>query len=102
MGYIKHHAILVTGFHPQSMKDLHGIAVEMFGSLVSEIIDSKMNGYLSFFVAPDGSKEGWEESDKNDLLRREFTDLLHLSRYIDYCEVIYGDEAGDSRVVCFN
>ena len=33
---------------------------------VSEISPTAINGYVSFFIPPDGSKEGWKESTEGD------------------------------------
>ncbi|MGG3872975.1 hypothetical protein [Brevibacillus laterosporus] len=64
MGTIKHNAIVVTDadYAMDKLELVHKKAQELFSSLVSPIIKSNSNGYQSFFVAPDGSKEGWEES----------------------------------------
>jgi hypothetical protein len=42
-----------------------------------------MNSTRSFLVAPDGSKEGWEESDKGDQRREEFVEWLRGQAYND-------------------
>ncbi len=42
-----------------------------FGLTFSVFAD--INGYLSFFVAPDGSKEGWSESQNGDEAREKLT-----------------------------
>lgn len=66
MGYTKHHAIVVTALDEKYIKPAHEKAVEIFGSMCSEIVGSNTNGYVSFFIAPDGSKEGWRESADGD------------------------------------
>ena len=37
--------------------------------LVSEIKNSIVNHYASFFIFPDGSKEGYDASDDGDVIR---------------------------------
>ena len=58
------------------------------------------NGQSSFFIAPDGSKEGWATSDNGDNARKEFLDwLLKSDNYCDYVEVIFGGDDEHERIV---
>jgi hypothetical protein len=71
MGYMRHHAIVVTGLDGPhmsvSLREAHDMAVAVMGpALVSPVVVSTSNGYRSFLVAPDGSSEGWAESDESD------------------------------------
>ena len=83
MGYIKHDTIVVTAW--ADIAAIHGKAVELLGdigganpdrgiNLVSPIVGPFVNGQASFFVAPDGSKEGWDTSDNAEAARRDFLD----------------------------
>ncbi len=72
MGMIVHNAIMVTECSESCMEKAYTKAKEIFGDLCSEIINSPFNGYQSFFIAPDGSKEGWEDSDIFDRKRGDF------------------------------
>lgn len=88
MGYIRHHALIVIG------RDDHGIAIarskalrifDGYGDwmrLVSPLIKSVINGYASFYIAPDGSKEGWRDSDTGDRKRAEFVAWITSNRDI--------------------
>lgn len=55
------------------------------------------NGYLTVVMIPDGSKEGWPESDAGDVLRDEFVTELEKSKHDDgsspwdYIEVGFGE-----------
>ncbi|TAH24879.1 MAG: hypothetical protein EAZ07_08430 [Cytophagales bacterium] len=66
--------------------------------LVSPIIDSLINKYCSFFIAPDGSKEGYDASDDNDRVRKKITDFLNTliesdgSNSVKFVEVYYGTD----------
>jgi hypothetical protein len=110
MGYIKHHTIVVTGFTPEKVIIAHKKAKEIFeknfqkelytknisSRLVSDVIEGLANGQTSFFIAPDGSKEGWETSNNADDAREQFLDWLSKSEtWCDYIEVTFGgdDEA---------
>jgi hypothetical protein len=100
MGYMRHHAIVVTGMkewhadHLQTIYDAHAAATTC-GCAVTSITDAVMNGYASFMVAPDGSKEGWRDSDQGDEARAKFIDWLHGAQWFDWAEVAYsGDDHG--------
>ena len=75
MGYICHHAIVVTGWGDR-IKAAHAKAKEL-QPCVSELVEG-INNYSTFLVAPDGSKEGWEDSDKGDASRDAFVAWLRL------------------------
>ncbi|MGG4444533.1 hypothetical protein [Brevibacillus fortis] len=98
MGSIRHNAVVVTGenYDRKKFENAHVKAMELFGLLTSPIVTSELNGYMSFFVAPDGSKEGWAESDIGDEKRKEFAD------YID--SLAYGDGSNTVKfvVVAYN
>lgn len=87
MGYIRHNAIVVTGdsYEQAQVKfDLaHKKAVELFGSLTTNPISTIINGYQTFFVAPDGSKENWGESDSYNEKRKELADYIDSMAYGD-------------------
>jgi hypothetical protein len=107
MGYIKHHAIIVTGWRDEELKEAQQKAKEIFeknfesdpyekplaGKLVSDIIQGIVNGYSSFFIAPDGSKEGWAISNNADAARKEFINWLReTDTYLDYVEIVFGGD----------
>jgi hypothetical protein len=101
MGYIKHNTIVVTGYE-ELIKKVHEKAIEIFSSyddglgrgfelLVSNIVHSLTNYTSSFFIAPDGSKEGWETDRNGDLVRGKFIEYLK-NKSVDYFEVRYGGD----------
>jgi hypothetical protein len=71
MGYIKHHAIVVTSWNDALIVEAHAKAVE-YCRLVTPLSETGVNGYRSFLIAPDGSKEGWGDSDLGDAEREAF------------------------------
>ncbi|MBG9567550.1 hypothetical protein [Brevibacillus agri] len=85
MGFIRHNAIVVTGadYNSGAFEKAHLKAMELFGLLTSPIVHSDWNGYMSFFVAPDGSKEGWADSVEGDKKRKEFADFIDSLAYGD-------------------
>lgn len=102
MGYIRHHAIIVTAYH-HDIQNIHHVAVTLFhnnkrlvgGDMVSPVIGPLYNNMSSFFIAPDGSKEGWYESDVNDERRKEFINYLNSDEcpgYPKWVEVCYSPD----------
>lgn len=76
MGYIKHQHLLVE-VSDKSAKKVKKQAIKIFGEdRVSQILKSVANGYEWIFIASDGSKEGWDTSDKGDTQRKEFVDWV--------------------------
>jgi len=107
MGSMCHHAIVVTAFK-NYIPEAHAKAKEIieapdkFGhsnKLVSEIIESNINAYWSFFIAADGSKEGWDDSDLFNERRGEFIKWLRQSRSCSWALIQYGDEENDNRML---
>ena len=111
MGYIAHHAIVVTG---SSWKDgrpasdieiAHAKAVEICGNLVSNLVPGRVNGDASFFVAPDCSKEGWSGSERGDDERARLIAWMREQRrhhcWLDWALVRYGgDDPEYAGIVC--
>lgn len=110
MGYLKHHAIVVTSWNKNHLYFAFHKACEIFSSKnISNVVGPLINGQSSFMIAPDGSKEGWEESDIGDVLRKRFMDWAgnigqEESPFFDAVEVCFGgDEASDNtKIVRFN
>jgi len=98
MGYIAHHAIIVTGndYKRSDILKAHAHAQENTMN-PTEIMRSPINGYLTFFIPPDGSKEGWEDSLNGDTRRNEFKRFMVEQECkgfgLDWVEVRYpGDD----------
>lgn len=106
MGYMRHHTIVVTSFSDEKIRPAHDRAVDVFGSTASSIVEGVVNGHCSFFIAPDGSKEGWPESDTGDRLRAEFIKWLDGQRFgdgsspFDWAEIQFGDDCHVTKIVC--
>lgn len=97
MGMIIHHAIVVTSWDKKLLRKAHDKAEKVFVN-VSNIVDAYCNGYSSFFVAPDGSKEGWEDSLNGDARRQLFIRWIKSQAYddggnsLEYVEIEYGND----------
>ena len=116
MGYMRHHMIVVTSFDDPRIQEAHAKAMEIFswGNMgkvnpsivgVTPIFATPVNHYHTFFVPPDGSKEGWSASEDGDTGRALFIEWLESQRYEDlsspfkWAEVQYGDEESDNRIL---
>ena len=102
MGFFRHDAIILTGDR-QGIEEAHKRAFDLFAESaihISEITQVGINGTCSFLIPPDGSKEGWEDSDEGDQLREEFiTQLAVDGPLIDWIEVRFGgDESHEAWV----
>ncbi len=100
MGYIKHNAIVVTSCDELCLGKAHKKAKKLFNDkLISEVVKGVMNGYISFFIAPDGSKEGWEDSNDCDEAREKFIHwLLKKDRGCDFVEVRFGGDDNQAYI----
>ena len=100
MGHIKHHGIAVTSSINELIKEAHTKAKSIFNERVSNLLNSETNDYKSFFIAPDGSKEGWDESNKGNEQRAAFVKWVNSKKYedgsnsISFCEFFYGEDNG--------
>ena len=105
MGYIRHDAIVVTSWKENHLAKARDKAAQL-GLDVSPFFPSRINGYVTFLILPDGSKEGWKPSDAADEAREEWTAWVRGkgdNLYVDFAHVNYGgDEPERARLVSFN
>lgn len=106
MGYISHNAILITSCdYENRIQEIRKVCVEILShydlpeSMISPIVTSKMNDYASILIAPDGSKEGWDSSDKGDAFRDEIKQYLRKWQHGDWVEVQYGNDDGFTATI---
>ncbi len=101
MGYMRHHAIVVTG-NEDRVAAAHAEAAKRFdGRFLSNLTDTAVNGYRSFLVGPDGSKEGWPESKHGDELRAAFIRYLR-TQFLGWVEVQFDDDEKETKVTACN
>lgn len=88
MGMITHDALVFTFGELEPAQRLRDLATEL-GLQCTNIVTSRSNGYSSFLVIPDGSKDSWETSDECDVARGEL--LLHAETKADVspCEWVH-------------
>jgi hypothetical protein len=116
MGYMRHHAIIVTSWNEKLANEAHKKACQIFSGskeydptavkpeIITPIVYASCNGYYTFLIGPDGSKEGWGTSDEGDDCRDAFISWMDEQRYddgstsLDWVEVQYGDDEGETKV----
>jgi hypothetical protein len=92
MGYVKHHAMIVTHWDRGDINDAHRFAT-LTNLNPTPIVESPSNRYLSFFIPPDGSKEGWSQSNEGDEDRSRFKRFLRKRHmHMDWTEIAYGGD----------
>lgn len=115
MGYIRHHAIIVTGTYDKWTENAHDEAVRLCKmhlhkhaspkDIISKIIGPTVNGTTSFFIGPDGSKEGWDTSAAGDSFRDAFVEWLISQKYDDgssplsWALIQYGDDNHETEII---
>lgn len=106
MGYIRNHAIVVSSWNDEDVLRAHRIALNIFnehkmGGLVSGVVQHIANGGAAFFISPDGSKEGWEPSDRGNEARSEFIKILESKEFpfVDWALLLLGGDDGEYAVI---
>lgn len=103
MGYFRHHAILVTSWSNEHLERARDKA-NAIGLVTTPITPGVVNSEATFVCVPDGSKEGWSESEAFDGYREEFVNWLSElvkaeELFCAWAEVQYGDDYGDDRLL---
>jgi hypothetical protein len=110
MRNIRHHALVVTCNDRKILESIRAKTLELYklnmeasngSNLVSEIKDSIVNNYASFFIIPDGSKEGYDASDDGDVIREKLIQFIKPltaseSYHLSYAEISYGADDGNT------
>ena len=114
MGWMRHHAVIVSASYGDWIDKAHTKAVGLaedvdvggYGRLiVSDIVGPVVNGVSTFVVGPDGSKEGWDTSAAGELLRERFVAWLREQVYedgsspLDWAVVQYGDDYHQTAIL---
>ncbi len=100
MGDMNHNVVIATTWKDEEMDRLSAWINSLGGTLGRELFvfaQRTMNGTRSIIMVPDGSKEGWLESDDGDSLRESFILELEKRNFSDgsspwsWVEVGFGD-----------
>lgn len=106
MGWIRHHGIVVTTWDRAILERAHKVASESFGT-VTPIVESSINSFYTFLVGPDGSKEGWPDSEMGNTKRDAFIQWMDAQAYDDgsnalaWLEYEHDVDNGSARVSRF-
>lgn len=103
MGYLRHECMVVSSWYAEDVAAAHVAASAIFneagyGGLVSGVQQHIANAGAAFFIAPDGSKEGWTPSDDCAAARAKFIEYLEQSA-VDWALVLLGGDDGEYRVL---
>lgn len=110
MSYVVHHAILVTARSTdvgrEALRKIGHEAIRL-GLPVSGPTLSPLNGVRTLTICPDGSNEGWQDSDTGDRSRSALIAMLNSDevRYpdgspaLEWVEVRYSPDDGDASVM---
>jgi len=110
MRNIRHHALIITCNDRKVLESIRSKALELYkqhmeassgSNLVSGIQDSIVNHYASFFIVPDGSKEGYDASDDGDVIRKKIIEFItplckSETYHLSYGEISYGADDGST------
>ncbi len=105
MGHIINQCIVVSGFDIKRVRKAHKKAVAIFATsdlvaLVGKIIPHAINGGAAFLIAPDGSKEGWDHSERGKAARADFITYLEGTPdlYLNWALIELGGDDGHYQV----
>ena len=94
MGEARHHMIVITYWKPDTLAKAWQKAQKL-QLTPTTVIASAREGWLTFYITPDGSKEGWTESEVWDDRRLEFCAFLEEEcPVVDYVLLEYGGSDG--------
>lgn len=97
MGYINDEAIIVTGHSADALSEPMRRARDL-GLSCTDVAVHNINSGASFLIVPDGSKEGWSDSDRGDERRAAWIKWARETGGFRWVHVSYDDE-GDCDVV---
>ena len=101
MGYVRHNAIIATGWQGEAVDALVAYATNLGAEVLRGA--EQINGYITACITPDGSKEGWPSSKEGDAQRKKIREWLNAAdsrgQYFEWCEVVYGSDDAAASVV---
>ena len=88
MGIFQHHTVIATTWYYECADKFQEWIDSELNDRERQLIvkaGSWVNGYHTFVLVPDGSKEGWEDSNEGDSLRDRMVWRLVFDNYKDDC-----------------
>lgn len=105
MSWTRHEAVIVTTYKRVLIDAARDKAIEL-GFAVTDIVASQINEWYTFLIAPDGSKEGWDDAVDASLSRARWVYWARDQAYEDgstplqWAVVHYGETVtGESAYV---
>ena len=104
MGYMRHHAIIVTASDEAELEKVRNSIVQIM------VDETSRKDYTAFMkqlpvtaisrssLARTVRKEGWVESDRGNAFREQIV-AIPAKSHVDWAEVQYGDEERDNRII---
>lgn len=104
MGYMVHHTIVVSCWDGKLLRKTWREAKKIFSGTehhLSNITPIAVNGERSYFIAPDGSKSGWDDSIAGWEARKKFVSYLKELRPYPpgWVLVQFDDDEHDTKVI---
>lgn len=105
MGYLRHECIVVNGDMSADVLKAHECASAIFnrhgiGGLVGGLTHHAINGGAAFLIAPDGSKEGWTESENGQKARDRFMEFLRSDHVcVNWALILIGGDDGEYSIL---
>lgn len=93
MGYINHNALLGISWNDSKRAEAAKWVQARADARFFAVSPVFTNGYWTLVCFPDGSKEGWAESDDGDRRRDEAAEFLKsLDKYCKVVEISLGED----------
>jgi len=116
MRNIQHHVLIITCNDRNTLELIRQKAAELFktymeassgSKLLTEIKESLINNYFTFFIIPDGSKEGYDASDDGDIIRQKLIEHLKTviaatEFHLSYAELAFGGDDGKAAIINYH
>lgn len=117
MKNIKHHTIAITSNDKVQLEALRNRVLSIYkekmeakkgNQIVSPIFESLINSFCTFYIIPDGSKEGYDASEDGDTVRKSIVELINSynqagrENIFRFIEISYGEDASAPQIISFN
>jgi hypothetical protein len=108
MGYIRNRTVIATVYffddekRVRLEKNVQKLKEKMASQELPDCIQGPIKGYngcTTFFFGPDGSKEGWDTSNKCDIFREKFLKLISRCKHLEMAEVQIGGDDGVTKIL---
>lgn len=108
MGYIRNDAVVAIVYKPFPDEKHVGFLAHMaalrseMGERYEHLLVGPIQGVNcveTWFFAPDGSKEGWQDSNQADVFRAKFVEIVLRTEYPDLVHLRFGGDDRETTIV---